>query len=213
MRQEEAGAKTDSSSSAMLGGLVILSPILFLIFLVTGNGFVNSFVGGLFWAAIIVWYLGKKVAEGEEKRAREQAEKDEVEANNRKLNYRRMLRDAEVQDEPYDYKIGRHANETLALRYGLVNAKGSQEGNTIRLRKLKMLKTDFYEVEMPKFGNRKAIAIIEPGTEYVKTFYPTSADWFSTHAQLEAKLKNNAGLSLSDIAKYHIDAELRSMWK
>lgn len=209
MTQQEADEKTDSSSSVMLGGLVILSPVLFLIFLVSGSGFVNSVVGGLFWAAVIVWYLGKKVAEAEEKRTREQAENDELEAYNKKFTYLRRLRDAEVQDEPYDYKIGRHANETLALRYGLVNAKGYKENNTIRLRKLKKLKTDFYEVEMPKFGNRKAIAVIEPGTDYVKTFYPTSASWFTTHAQLEAKLKNNAGLSLSDIAKYHIDAALK----
>lgn len=202
MTQQEADEKTVSSLSTMLVLLVILSPLLFIIFLVIGEGFVRSVLGGLFWAAIISWYLGKKIAEDEQKKSRDQAERNRKQAEN-------DLRDAEVQDTPYDYKIGRHANETLALRYGLVNAKGNKEHNTIRLKKLKKLKTDFYEVEMPKFGNRKAIAVIEPGTDYVKTFYPTSADWFTTHVQLEAKLKNNAGLSLSDIAKYHIDAALK----
>ena len=179
-----------------LSMFAIISLALFFVFLLIGSGFQSSFFGALFWAGVILWYINKESVAG--------AEQDAADSK------QNALRDADAQDSPYHYQIGRHANETLALRYGLVNAKGNKEADTIQLRKLKKIKTDFYKVELPTFGKRNAIAVIEPGTDYVKTFYPTEEDWFTTHAKLETLLKNNGGLGLSDIAKYHIEAALKS---
>ena len=67
-----------------------------------------------------------------------------------------------------------------------------------------------YEVELISFGLRRAIAIIEPGTEYVKTFYPIETDWFERNKKLESLLKNNRGLSLADVAKFHIETALKA---
>jgi len=146
------------------------------------------------------------------------------------------LRDADVQNEPYEYQIGRHANETLAIRYGIANlqeevvpyyyhAKGGKkmrnpdrdrvkvhDGRTIKLRKLRKIDAgaDRYEVELSDFRNRKAIAIIEPGTEYVKTFYPLDRSWFSIHADMETTLKVNSTMTLKEIARVHIEKAVKS---
>ena len=178
----------------------------FLSYYLESDSLFGSFFGGLFVAVAVFFLLIKRK---NEKNGRLKAEEDRIKAEIDKAEALRILRDADTQKDPYEYKIGRHANETLALRYGLVNAIGREEMDTIKARKLSKLKQNFYEVELPEFGNRKVIAVIEPGTDYVKTFYPTSDEWFTTHGQLEAKLKNNSGLSLSDIAKYHIDAALK----
>lgn len=107
------------------------------------------------------------------------------------------LRDAEVQDKPYQYEIGKHANQTLAIRYGLANntvqtepyfyyAKGGVkkrnkdrdkkkivDSKTITLRKIKPLQTqNHYLVELTNFKKKKAIAIHVKGEEFIRTFYP-----------------------------------------
>ncbi len=141
-----------------------------------------------------------------------------------------MIRDADQQSDPYTYEIGQHANEALAIRYGIVNQeKKLKEGyvrlpasgrlsrqplkdkiwyensNTIRLKKTRKVKDDMYEVILVDYGNRTAKAIIEKGTEYVKTFYPLNEDWFERHAQLEMVLKGNGAFTLKELAKFHID--------
>jgi hypothetical protein len=47
-------------------------------------------------------------------------------------------------------------------------------------------------------------------TEYVKTFYPIETDWFERNKKLESLLKNNRGLSLADVAKFHIETALKA---
>lgn len=183
------------------GGFGLTVFVVFLICLIVGSGFLPSIWGGVFYGGIIFWYFTSKT----KKRAEDaQQEKDRL---NKKQEHQQH-RDLDRQESSYRYEIGRHANETLALRYGLANASNNKENKTIKLRKLKLIKESFYEVELSEFGDRKAVAIIEKGTEYVKTFYPLSEAWFAENNQLEILLKNNKGLSLSDIAKYHIDTSL-----
>lgn len=106
-------------------------------------------------------------------------------------------RDSDEQSVPYDYEIGMHGNQTLALRYGIANLQvknipyyyfgkgGVKKRNasrdrkevtaslTIRLRKLKRLEGDnIFLVELSDFKNRKAIAVHVKGDDFIKTFYP-----------------------------------------
>jgi flagellar biosynthesis component FlhA len=188
---------------------LLLYIIIFSLSMIYGTGLKDSFFGALVWSGILTWYIEKKSNEKKQRLNEEkQREKEEADAkiSKEKLN---ALRDADVQGEAYTYQIGRHANETLALRYGLANAKGNKELPNIKLRKIRKLQDAKYEVELTSFGARRAIAIIEPGTEYVKTFYPVEIDWFERNNKLESLLKNNKGLSLADIAKFHIENALK----
>mgnify|MGYP004358955911 FL=1 len=142
--------------------------------------------------------------------------------------------DQDVHSRPYEYKTGRHANETLAIRYGIANlekktkeywyyARGGERkrnpdrdriyyapAETIKVQKTKRLKDDQYEVLLTDFRNRKAKAIIEPGTDYVKTFYPMSEDWFDKYANLETVLKGNSSFSLKELATFHVQKVIGS---
>lgn len=141
---------------------------------------------------------------------------------------KREHRDADIQSTPYTYKIGKHANEALAIRYGIANmekkvkeytyyGKGGIEkrnpdrdrvyytpSSTITLRKCKSIVNDQYLVELTDHGNRIVMAVIEKGTEYVKTFLPISDEWFTKHAKLEETLKNNNSFSLKELARFHV---------
>lgn len=150
-------------------------------------------------------------------------------------NFKRIsLRDADIQDVPYEYQVGRHANEALAYRYGLANettenreytyyGKGGvkirnpdrdtvhfKPANTIRLRKVSKIKKDVYEVELPDYKNRKAKAVIEVGTEYVKTFLPLNEKWHKVHDEFELVMKGNKAFSLKELASFHIIKTVRS---
>lgn len=118
-------------------------------------------------------------------------------------------RDLDVQSKSYNYKIGRHANETLALRYGIANIKRdgrrTYDSQNIRLKKTKKIGLSKYIVELSDFRNRKACAIIEKGTEYVKTFLPLDDSWFEKNKDLEMVVKGNRTMLLSEIARLHID--------
>ena len=81
---------------------------------------------------------------------------------------------------------------------------------TIKVQKTKRLKDDQYEVLLTDFRNRKAKAIIEPGTDYVKTFYPMSEDWFDKYANLETVLKGNSSFSLKELATFHVQKVIGS---
>ena len=164
----------------------------------------------------------RAAAERREAYLRNEAERKELE--------RCRHRDADKQDTPYTYEIGKHGNAALALRYGIVNqerkikeywyyesgggrARNSdrdkvfyEESKTINIQKTKKVGSDMYEVILPDFKNRKAKAIIEAGTEYVKTFYPLDEKgWFQKHADLETVLKDNGAFTLKELAKFHID--------
>lgn len=156
-------------------------------------------------------------------------------------------RDSDHQVEPYFYRIGRHGNETLALRYGIANTvlkiepnphhiqqmldlgekppnfkRNVQfgESNYIALRKIRpagMISEsgreedmkNIYLVELTDFRNREALAVIEPKTDYVKTFYPRKAKWFIDNKDLEETLKGNSTMPLYDIAKFHVLKAIR----
>lgn len=144
-------------------------------------------------------------------RKKEEKRKEEDEKRIAKLaeDARRKFRDADQQNTHYRYEIGRHANETLALRYGIANLNGvdgrGRPAKFINLRKIERVDSNVYLVEISDFRKRKAKAVIEVGTEYVKTFLPMSDDWFSKHADLEKALKGNKTMSLKDIARFHIE--------
>ena len=168
-------------------------------------------------------YLERKAKEAEENRKRKEQEEAEAkakqereEAEKRRKEYERQQhRDGDQQTSPYTYQIGKHGNESLAIRYGIANqerkvkeywyyAKGGEQkrnsdrdkvyyepASTIRLQKTRKVSKDLYEVLLTDFRDRKARAIIETGTEYVKTFYPLDDGWFEKYADLEETLKGN----------------------
>lgn len=155
-------------------------------------------------------------------------EREETEKQLRLELERKQHRDADQQATPYIYQIGKHGNESLAIRYGIANqqqrvkeywyyGKGGERkrdpdrdrivfepANTIRLQKAKKVKRDLYEVLLVDFRNRKARAVIESGAEYVKTFYPMSDDWFDKYADLELTLKGSNTFTLKELATFHV---------
>lgn len=147
-----------------------------------------------------------------EERAR-MVERQKVESARKLAERTRLIemRDADVQDTAYRYEIGRHARETLALRYGIphVNQEYGQKGrelDTILIRKIRSLEADRYEVILPEYRDRKAIAVIEKGTEYVKTFYPQDGSkWWDRNGDWEEVLKGNSGFTIKDMARMHIE--------
>lgn len=139
-------------------------------------------------------------------------------------------RDGDQQSQPYNYKVGQHANEALAIRYGIANqerrvkeyvyyAKGGEErrnpdrdkiyfepAKSIKVRKTRKIRDNVYAVELSDYRNRPAIAVIEVGTEYIKTFLPLDeARWFEEQADLELTLKGNGTFSLKELARFHVD--------
>lgn len=175
----------------------------------------------------------EKEAAAKKKKAEKEAavkEKNEREAKERyrKELERQQHRDGDQQLTPYVYQIGKHGNESLAIRYGIANqekkikeywfyAKGGEKRRnpdrdivlyepaaTIRLQKTKKISKDLYEVLLTDYRERKARAIIEVGTEYVKTFYPLDDNWFVKHATLEETLKGNNSFTLKELATFHI---------
>jgi hypothetical protein len=161
-------------------------------------------------------------------RAMERAEQAKESARILEIE-RATFRDSDSQDRPYQYKIGKHANESLAIRYGIANqvrktkeywyhGRGGERlrnadrdkvyyepSNAIRLQKVREVGDARYEVLLTDFRERRAIAVIEPGTEYVKTFLPLDEQWFSQNADLELTLKGNGTFNLKELARIHVD--------
>ena len=181
----------------------------------------------------------KAKEEAEKKRQAAEQEVDRQAHERRKLELeaaarRRILRDADSQDEPYTYEIDTHGNESLAIRYGIANnerkveeywyhAQGGQythnparnkvyfkPASFIRLQKVRRVGTDHFDVLLTDFQNRLARAVIEAGTEYVKTFYPLDDGWFRRHAELELTLKGNGSFTLKELAKFHVQKAVRN---
>jgi len=171
----------------------------------------------------------KAKAKKERKEANLKAEIEQKEAENRRREFEHQQhRDGDQQATPYKYKIGRHGNESLAIRYGIANqerkvkeywyyAKGGEKrrnpdrdkiyyepAGTIRLQKIEKLSKDTYEVILTDYRDRKGKAIIEVGTEYVKTFYPVDDSWFEKYADLEETLKGNNSFTLKELATFHV---------
>jgi hypothetical protein len=157
----------------------------------------------------------------EEARRIKQTEKDEELA-------RQWHRDSDQQDWPYTYQIGKHGNESLAIRYGIANQEKKvkeywypvqggemirnpdrdsfyyEDRSTIKLRKARKVGKDLYEVLLTDYRDRPAKALIETGTEYVKTFYPLDDSWFKKHEELELTLKGNNSFTLKELATFHV---------
>ena len=168
------------------------------------------------------FYKGKKKREAEDRAARvrlREVAANEDEARLREIRQaeektrlaKEMQRDADTQSKPYSYEIGRHALETLALRYGIPHTYRDEYGSItershIRVQKTEKLSGHKYRAILPEYRDREVIAIIEPGTEYVKTFYPqTGINWFNEHGKWEEALKGNRGFTVTEIAKMHFD--------
>ena len=177
-------------------------------------------------------YEARKEKEAEERRETEEKEKAEKKAEEaerrRKESEHRQHRDGDKQSKPYTYKIGKHGNESLAIRYGIANqerkvkeywyyAKGGEKkrnrdrdrvyfepAGVITVQKTGRVSKDLYEVLLTDYRNRKARAIIEVGTEYVKTFYPLDDEWFKKHSDLEETLKGNGTFTLKELATFHV---------
>ena len=153
---------------------------------------------------IIKWNLRNNAKFKEAERQRVEAERQFVETEKIRVEKERY-RDADEQQTPYEYQIGRHAQEALAIRYGIAH-----NGNKILLRKVNKIKNEAakYYVELTRNGARLAIAVIEPGTEFVKTFYPLDKDWFNQYEDLELTLKHNGSFSLEKLAEFNVNAIL-----
>lgn len=151
--------------------------------------------------------------------AMEKRERQKLQAQQERRKAHEAWRDGPSQNEPYTYQIGRHANETLALRYGIANVVSDSDHrakNSIRLKKIRragMLlgnelgetsEDNCYLVQLVDFRNREALAIIGAGEEFVRTFYPRSKVWFDNNEKLETVVKGNATMSLKEIVGFHI---------
>jgi hypothetical protein len=144
----------------------------------------------------------------EEKREQEELERKRIlEEKRKKEELERIdLRDSDCQDEPYTYEVkGIHPNEQFAIRYGIAN-----NSDKIKLRKLKKLQKDYYEVELTDYRDRHARVVIEKGTEYVKTFLPLDDEWFKKHVDLELTLKGNGSFTLKELATFHVQKIINS---
>lgn len=119
------------------------------------------------------------------------------------ISWEKKHRDADRQEFPYTYEIGQHGNESLAIRYGIANHKSYE---SVCVQKTKKIKNDMFEVLLVDFGNKKAKAVIEVGTDYVKTFYPMDDSWFKKYAELEETLKNTNTFTLKELATFHVNA-------
>lgn len=135
---------------------------------------------------------------------------DQIKRQKEQENLSKQKRDADYQDSPFIYKIGTHANEALAIRYGIANTERDKitPSSTVKLQKLKRIQDTHYEVLLTEYSDRKAIAVIEPGTDYVKTFYPLHKIWFKEQAQLELTLKGNGSFTLKELATFHVQKTL-----
>lgn len=214
-----------------------------------GSMWFGAFAWLFFWTGRAVKRSSKE-RDAEEERARDAAAAAQAaieEAEQQRIRAARARRDADSQELPYYYKVGRHANETLALRYGIANLdirsepdtahvrqmlelgedppvfskrRKSGEAGWIALRKIRKagiqqrdgtegFNRDAYLVELSHFRDREALAVIEPGTDYVKTFLPLKQSWFRESHALEEVLKGNATMPLQDIAKFHVATKLR----
>lgn len=124
--------------------------------------------------------------------------------------YKSIL-DQDYHEFPVKYKIGRHAKETLALRYGgiiagdeIIVKKIRPAGMYISDKDEEEFQKNCYLLEIFELRNRKALGIIEKGTNYIKTFMPMEKDWFNINMDIELILKGNSKFSIKEIAEFHI---------
>jgi hypothetical protein len=133
---------------------------------------------------------------------------------------RLAMRDADVHVRPFEYKCAGHPNRQLALRYGIANRVKKEntdpnsrlmvDASTITLMKIERLSHATFLARLPAYNNRVVRVVIEPGTDYVKTFLPREDSWFAEHADLEEVLKDNPTFTLKELATFHVQKAVRS---
>lgn len=197
--------------------LVIFSLIIDLFKFLYEHYYITIFIGiclAVFFNSKSWKNIRRKQKEAAEYKRREEERKKQEEINKKNEEKIRLqkLRDADYHTNPVKYKIGRHANSTLALRYGIANAKkrnkrGWVDCDTIMIQKTKRLgKESHYLAKLPDFKDREVVAVIENGTDYVKTFYPKNdSEWFKKYRDLEESLKDNTTFTLKELANHHVD--------
>ncbi|MCS4291933.1 ABC-type nickel/cobalt efflux system permease component RcnA [Comamonas sp. BIGb0152] len=170
-----------------------------------------------------LWMIFSWLRNGNQRRKSKQDEQDAAQAAE---DGRIAHRDADTQTEPYQYNCVGHPNVTLAIRYGIANLKREPEecsedeeqirnsiqlnpteepADSILLRKIRRIDKDRFLAELPEFGNRKVVVVIEQYSESVKTFYPLDESWFKRHAEFERTLKDNRTFTLKELAKFHVE--------
>lgn len=132
----------------------------------------------------------------------------ENEINNNNKAALQAVRDQVFHESPVEFKIGRHAKETLALRYGSIIS-----GNKVNLKKIRPsgmydarsgkenIEKNCYLVELSDLRSRRALVVIEKGDDFVKTFLPMEKEWFDINKDLETILKGNSSFEISKIAE------------
>jgi len=124
--------------SAILAWLKMPTPIIIALLII---GFLMLVV-----AAISSEYLSSRFEKNrtstlEKAATRKKSKIDSIEKNkiSREIAEKILLRDADQQSYPYTYEIGRHGNETLALRYGIANIINNtgEASSRIRVQKIR----------------------------------------------------------------------------
>lgn len=204
---------------------------IFLIVLSAALLFVGKYIPlkyvfvGVTFLALLGWFLTRDARKIEQ----EKKEREEKEVAAFAEQQRATHRDADSQKEAYRYRCIGHPNVTLAIRYGIANTKkvlkeygyratnGEPQCNpawdnvpieaedSILIRKIRRVQKDRFIAELPDFGNRTVVVVIEDGSEAVKTFYPLDDSWFEKHQDLERVLKDNKTFSLHELAKFHVE--------
>lgn len=147
----------------------------------------------------------------------ERDKNDKILAERASAEKHQRFLDQDSQQIPAEYSIGQHALETLALRYGAIYSGRKIKIKKIRpvgmydtISKTEIIINDCYLVSLCDLIDRKALAIIEKGTNYIKTFYPFEKQWFDINFDLETVLKGNENFSIKEIARFHIDRSKRT---
>lgn len=146
----------------------------------------------------------KAQREAENQREKERKLKEKAQESLRNLRIKHINED--IYGSPFRYQVGRHALETLALRYGIPHIENGREATSINITKIKKIEDNKYLCRLPDYRNREVIAIIENGTDYIKTFYPIEGkSWWDKNKSWEDTLKGNTGFTIKDMARMHID--------
>jgi len=197
--------------------LILLMLVELIRWFIAHSTEIFMFAGG---GVILLVLFGIWVKASDDRKAEKQkverarTERNKREAEEKEALLRQKERDKDTHEMPCVYEIGRHANETLALRYGIANTKNDKELRSIRMKKIKPLTSEpnAYLVELTDYRDRYAVAIHEKGTAYIPTFYPLDRksndidrDWFDRNEEVELVLKGNSSMTIKEIAKFHID--------
>ena len=95
---------------------------------IQSHPYITAIVWGLFIVMGIAGYIWEKAELENQKKAKKKARKEAAMKMQREM-------DQDVHSRPYEYKTGRHANETLAIRYGIANLEKKDNKNLCTVHK------------------------------------------------------------------------------